>query len=88
MTTGTLKPLGKMTKMEAYAEADRLGAGFVANVILNWHGRPFAKLIGLIALLRAGHEVRTAQFDLGTLVIDGERADWSALEKAAEEATA
>ena len=88
MTTGTLKPLGRMTKMQAYEEADCRGAGFVANVILNWHGRPFAKLVGLVALLRAGREVRTAQFDLSVLMIDGERADWSALEKAAEEATA
>jgi hypothetical protein len=88
MTTETLKALGRMTKMEAYAEAERRGAGFVANVILNWHGRPFAKLIGLVALLRAGREVRTAQFDLGTLLIDGECADWSALERAADGATA
>ena len=88
MTTGTLKPLGRMTKEEACREADGRGAGFVANVILNWHGRPFSKLIGLVALLRAGREVRTAQFALDVLVIDGERADWSALERAAEEATA
>ena len=88
MTTGTLRPLGKMTKMEAYEEADCRGAGFVANVIVNWHGRPFSQLIGLVALLRAGHEVRTGQFALDVLVIDGERADWSALERAADEATA
>ena len=87
MTTGTLKPLGRMTKEEAYREADCRGAGFVANVILNWHGRPFSKLIGLVALLRAGREAKTAQFALDVLVIDGERADWSVLERAADGAT-
>ena len=86
--TGTVKPLGSMTKYEMYREAEERGAGFVANLIVNWHGRPFTKLCGLIALLRADREVRTAQFALDVLVIDGERGDWSALERAADEATA
>jgi hypothetical protein len=86
--TGTMKPLRQMTKDEMYREAEERGARFVANLIVNWHGRPFTKLCGLVALLRAGREVRTAQFALDVLVIDGERADWSALEKAADEATA
>ena len=81
------KPLAKLTKAEAYREAQEYGlqAAHVANVIVCWHRRPFARLIGLLALLRAGHEVRTAQFDLDTLVIDGERAEWSALERVADE---
>jgi hypothetical protein len=54
-------------------------------VITCWHGRPFTKLAGLVALLRAGREVRTAQFAMDVLIIDGERASWTELEKAAEE---
>ncbi len=83
--TGTVKPLGRMTKDEMYREAEERGAGFVANLIVNWHGRPFTKLCGLVALLREGREVRTAQFSLDVLLIDGERADWADLVKAAEE---
>ena len=59
--------------------------GFPANVIWCHHPRAYTKLCGLTALLREGREVRTAQFSLDVLVIDGERADWSELEKAAEE---
>jgi hypothetical protein len=86
--TGTVKPLGQMTKDEMYREAEERGAGFVANLIVNWHGRPFTKLCGLVALLRAGREVKTAQFALDVLLVDGERADWSELERAADGATA
>ena len=86
--TGAPKPLGSMTKDEMYREAGERGAGFVANLIVNWHDQPFTKLCGLVALLRAGREVRTAQFALDVLVIDGERAGWSELERAADAATA
>ena len=86
--TGTMKPLGQMTKDEMYREAEERGAGFVANLIVNWHGRPFTKLCGLVALLRKGREVQTAQFSLDILLIDGERAEWSVLERAADGATA
>ena len=79
------KPIEKLTKVEAYREAKDLGAGFIANVIVNWHRRPFRKLIGLIALLRAGRTVRIAEFDMDLLVIAGERAEWSALDRAADE---
>ena len=86
--TGTEKPLGRMTKDEMYREAADRGAGFLANVISCHHPRAFTKLCGLVALLRAGREVRTAQFALDVLVVDGERADWAALERAADETTA
>ena len=79
------KPIGKLTKVDAYREAKERGAGFIANVIVNWHRRPFRKLIGLIALLRAGRTVRIADFDMDSLVIAGERTDWSALDRAADE---
>jgi hypothetical protein len=81
------KPLAKLTKAEAYREAQEYGlqAAHVANVIVCWHRKPFTRLIGLLALLRAGREVRTGQFSLDTLVIDGEQAEWSALERAADE---
>ena len=83
--TGTVKLLGRMTKDEMYREASDRGAGFLANVIWCHHPRAFTKLCGLIALLREGREVRTAQFNLDVLVIDGERVSWAELEKAAEE---
>ena len=83
--TGTEKPLGRMTKDEMYREAADRGAGFLANVISCHHPRAFTKLCGLLALLRNGREVRTAQFSLDVLMIDGERASWANLEKAAEE---
>jgi hypothetical protein len=73
-----------MTKAEMCQEAEERGAGFIANVISCQHRRPFTKLAGLVALLRDGHEVRTAQFGMDVLVIDGERGEWAALERAAE----
>ena len=82
MTTST-KPLGRMTKDEMCQEAEERGAGFLANVISCSHGKPFTKLAGLVALLRNGHEVRTAQFSMDVLMIDDERAEWADLEKAA-----
>ncbi len=84
--TGTVKPLGRMTKDEMYREACDRGAGFLANVISCHHPHAFTKLCGLVALLREGREVRTAQFSLDVLVIDGERVSWADLEKAAEKA--
>ncbi len=80
------KPLGRMTKDEMCQEAEERGAGFLANVISCSHGRPFTKLAGLVALLRDGHEVRTAQFGMDDLIIDGERAEWTALEEAGRKA--
>ena len=77
------KPLGRMTKAEMCREAEERGAGFLANVISCRHGKPFTKLAGLVALLRDGHVVRTAQFGMDALVIDGERTEWAALERAA-----
>ena len=34
---------------------------------------------GLINLLRAGHSVRTAQFSVDELVVDGHAANWCVL---------
>ena len=84
----TQKPLGRMTKVDLYLEAQERGAGFIANVIDCWHRRPFTRLAGLVALLRAGREVRTGQFSMDTLVIDGESADWTELDRAADKAKA
>jgi hypothetical protein len=83
---GAVKPLGRMTKAEMCREAEERGAGFLANVISCRHGKPFTKLAGLVALLRDGHEVRTARFGMDVLVIDGARAEWAALEEAAHKA--
>lgn len=72
-----------MKKMEAYQAAQSLGAGFIANVILTQHRNPSAKLNGLVELLKAGHEVRTAQFSIDTLLIDGYERGWEVLESPA-----
>jgi len=61
----------KATKVELLREADRLGASFLANVIFTGCGHPAKKLAGLVALLRAGHEVNCQQFDMYKLSIDG-----------------
>ncbi len=54
-------------------------AAFVGNVILNWHGGCRLKLRGLLALVQAGHRVRTGQYCLDVLVIDGVQKPWTAL---------
>lgn len=69
-----------MNKMQAYQAAQDLGAAFVANVILTQHRNAAAKLKGLVEILKAGHEVRTAQFSMDTLLIDGEQRGWEILE--------
>jgi hypothetical protein len=73
------------TKAEMYTECQKHGTdtGFLANVILTSHRNPVAKLRGLVTLLKAGHECRTAQFDLDILVIDGKRYGWEVLESPA-----
>lgn len=68
------------TKYLLMNKADRLGAGFVANVILNWHRNPTKKLAGLVRLLEAGKNVRTGQFNIDVLIVDGKLTDWIALE--------
>ena len=69
-----------MTKMKAYEEAGKLGAAFIANVILTQHSNPSRKLKGLVDLLKSGHEVRAGQFSIDTLVIDGRQMGWELLE--------
>lgn len=69
-----------MTKQEAYNEAQKMGAGFLANVISAQHGNPARKLKGLVDLLKSGHDVRTAQFSIDTLIIDGRQMGWEILE--------
>ena len=67
--------------MDAYREADRLGAAFLANVILCQHSTPAAKLNGLVNLLSAGHTVSTAQHSIDILLIDGVKASWCVLDE-------
>jgi hypothetical protein len=69
-----------MTKMQAYAEAGKLGAGYVANVILVSHGDSARKLKGLVTLLLTGHQVQIAAFDITQLQIDGKNVSWNALD--------
>jgi hypothetical protein len=77
----TMKP-SKLALL--FREINQIGgndAGFLANVILHHHQRPVRKLHGLLTLLRAGKRVQTAQFRLDVLTIDGQRAEWSELER-------
>lgn len=73
-----------MKKMEAYRIATQHDndAAFVANVIINHHGNAAKKLKGLVKLLIAGSTVRTGQYSIDTLVVNGERQDWTLLETA------
>jgi len=57
-------------------------AGFLVNVILCLHARPWTKLRGAAMLLLSGHDVHVGQFDMDALVVDGERTSWAALETA------
>ena len=54
---------------------------FLVNVIQNWHKTPGSKLMGLLNLVKAGHEVRTAQFAIDRLIIDGFEASWCVLDE-------
>jgi hypothetical protein len=49
----------------------RAPEGFVANVVETSGGSVVRRLKGLASLIEAGHEVRTRQFELFVLVIDG-----------------
>lgn len=71
-----------MNKQVILSKIQKFGqdAVFVANVVLTQHNRPSTKLSGLLALLEAGHSVRTAQFSCDTLVIDGTKYGWELLE--------
>jgi hypothetical protein len=53
---------------------------FLVNIIQNWHSQPTRKLRGLLALTRAGKQVRTAQFAIDVLLVDGERENWTLLD--------
>ena len=70
-----------MTKIEAYREAQTLGAAFIANVVMNWHREPARKLKGLVNLLKAGHNVQTADRAIDVLLIDGVTASWCVLDE-------
>lgn len=73
-----------MTTIEKYNEIAKIDtqAGFVANVILNQHSNPGRKMTGLLNLVRNGASVRTGQFAIDTLIIDGQIAQWASLESA------
>ena len=58
-------------------------ARFVANVIQTHHRNPARKLKGLLELLTNGHSVRTGQFEIDALIIDGKRYGWEVLESPA-----
>lgn len=72
----------KNTKEQAIVEILKTGdkeASFVLNVVQNWHKNSAGKIKGLRNLITAGHSVRTGQFSIDTLMIDGVQAPWSVL---------
>lgn len=70
-----------MTKIEAYRQAEALGAGFIANVIIHQHRNPARKLRGLVNLLRQGTPVRVADHQIDTLIVNECLAPWAVLEE-------
>lgn len=74
-----------MTVAEMIAAIDRATdkkseARFVANVVAGQHRSPVRKLKGLLWLIEKGHEVRTGQFAIDELFVDGMRFRWKDLE--------
>jgi hypothetical protein len=65
-----------------YAKVSAFGpdAAFVANVILTQHSKPATKLRNVLYLLQTGRSVRTGAFSLDTLLVDGKRVPWAALD--------
>lgn len=61
--------------------ADNKDACFVANVIMTACGKAGTKLANLYAILCTGVSVRTAQFDMWTLIIDGKAYGYGALDR-------
>ena len=61
-------------------QAGNNDTNFVANVICAHHRNPWKKLRGLVKLVNDGHSVRTGQYALDVLIIDGEKKDWYYLE--------
>ena len=53
------------------------GAQFVANIVQTRMTKPTTRLRGLLALLKAGHEVSTPNTDV--LWVNGRAAEWSIL---------
>lgn len=70
-----------MTKLEAYNEAQQLGASFIANVIMYQHRNPAKKLRGLVKLLRQNVSVRIADRSIDELIVNECRAPWAVLEE-------
>jgi hypothetical protein len=68
-----------MTKREAYNYCEREGYGFMANVIYT-RGVEVAKRIkGLAKLIQDEVNVRVAQFDIDTIIVEGEAKSWGYL---------
>ena len=89
MANARVRELQNLNK--ALVERDGLKASFhapesfVANVVGTCEVKVATRLKGLVNLVKAGHEVSTAQFDLLTLCIDGARVgSFSELEKHAK----
>jgi hypothetical protein len=72
--------MAKINRTEQIAKYGQ-DAAFVANVISTQHSAPARKLRNVLYLLESGRSVRTAQFSIDTLLVDGIRVPFSALDK-------
>jgi hypothetical protein len=79
--TATTKEQRTRTAILMLALRNAGADSFLVNVIQNWHSKPYNKMQGLLNLTKAGHEARTGQFDVDTLVIDGCTASWCVLDE-------
>lgn len=75
-----LTPAQKQYRIITRDFANNKEAGFVANVIMTSCTKPTTKLRTLIALLLKGVSVRTAQFDMLVLIVDGKAHNYSYLD--------
>lgn len=60
-----------MTKIQAMKAMEANGLGFTANVIMNGCGKPTKKMSTILDLIADGADVRHAQFNCYTLLVDG-----------------
>jgi hypothetical protein len=74
-----VKEVKRTTDRYAKVSAYGADAAFVANVILTQHSKPATKLRNVLYLLQSGRSVRTAQFSLDVLLVDGQQVSWDAL---------
>lgn len=67
----------QQTKIEAMKKLEAAGLSFTANVIMTGCSKPTTTMNAILKLISLGHNVRQAQFDCYTMVVDGEALSFS-----------